>query len=178
MVTFYLIFLALLGVERLVELRLSARNARWSMERGAVEVGQGHFGVMKALHSLFFLGCAAEVVCLGRPFVPALSWPMLGVALAAQGLRYWAIGSLGRRWNVRVIVLPDVPAVAHGPYRFLRHPNYVAVVLEGMAVPLIHGAWWTAVAFTLANALLLRVRIRCEEDALARFGAYGVREAA
>ncbi|HET6346370.1 MAG TPA: isoprenylcysteine carboxylmethyltransferase family protein, partial [Myxococcota bacterium] len=105
-------------------------------------------------------------------------WPMLAAALAAQGLRYWAIGSLGRRWNVRVIVLPNVPAVTRGPYRFLRHPNYVAVVLEGMAVPLIHGAWWTAVAFTLANALLLRVRIRCEEDALARFGAYGVREAA
>jgi methyltransferase len=178
MVAAYLGFLALLGLERLAELRLSARNARWSFARGAVEAGQGHFPTMKALHGAFLLACAAEVVLLRRPWIPALGWPMLGLALAAQALRYWAIGSLGRRWNVRVIVLPDVPAVDRGPYRFLRHPNYVAVVLEGLAIPLLHSAWWTAVGFTLANAWLLRVRIRCEEDALARFGAYGVREAA
>jgi methyltransferase len=88
------------------------------------------------------------------------------LALAAQGLRYWAIATLGRRWNVRVIVVPGLAAVHDGPYRFMRHPNYVAVVLEGFAVPLMHGAWATAIAFTLLNAWLLRTRVRCEETAL------------
>ena len=96
---------------------------------------------------------------------------LLGAALA-QGLRYWAIHSLGPFWNVRVIVVPGAPAITGGPYRFLRHPNYLAVIAEGIAVPLIHTAWLTAILFTLANAVVLAVRIRCEEGARARHCAY------
>jgi methyltransferase len=92
---------------------------------------------------------------------------MLGVALAAQAIRYWVIFTLGKRWNVRVIVVPGLPVVSSGPYRYLKHPNYLAVVLEGFAVPLIHTAWITAVAFTLLNAWMLSVRLRCENEALA-----------
>ena len=167
MVSWYLALLALLGLERIGELILSRRNAAAALARGGIEVGQRHFQVMKALHTAFFVACAAEVVLLGRPFIPALALPMLVLVVLAQVLRYWAVLTLGRRWNVRVLVVPGDPAVAVGPYRYVRHPNYLAVVIEGFAVPLVHTAWLTALAFTLANAALLRVRIRCEEQALA-----------
>jgi len=173
--TAYLLLLGALGAERLFELRLSARHAAWALARGGVEEGRRHFAFMKGLHTAFLFACAAEVVLLRRPFVPALGWPMLALALAAQALRYWAVRSLGPHWNVRVIVVPGAAAVTRGPYRFLRHPNYLAVVIEGFAVPLIHGAWCTAVAFSLVNAALLAVRIRCEERALAQHSDYAAR---
>ena len=172
MLWIYLGYLALLGVERLVEMTISKRNAAWALARGGVERGQRHFKVMTLLHSSFFVGCVAEVLLLPRPFVPALGYPMLTLALVAQGLRYWAVSTLGRRWNVRVIVVPGAAPVSHGPYRFIRHPNYLAVILEGVAVPLIHTAWITALTFSLLNAALLRVRIRCEEQTLSELGDY------
>jgi methyltransferase len=171
----YLAFLALLALERGVELALSRRHASWALARGGVEVGRRHFAVMKLVHVAFFAACAAEVLLLDRPLVPLLAAPMLVLALAAQGLRWWAIAALGPHWNVRVIVVPGTPAVTAGPYRWLRHPNYLAVVVEGFAVPLVHSAWWTALGFTLANAALLAVRIRCEERALAQHCDYGAR---
>src|SRR5262249_14860087 len=131
----YLGLLAALGLERLAELRRSARNAAWAFARGGIEVGRGHWRAMQLLHRAFLLGCGAEAVGPRRPFHPALGLPMLGLALAAQGLRHWAVASLGPRWNVRVIVVPGEPAVRRGPYRFLRHPNYLAVAIEGFAVP-------------------------------------------
>ena len=175
MVIPYLAFLALLALERLVELHISRRNAARAFARGGVEVGQRHFRVMKLLHGAFLGACAAEVLLLRRPVAPALGWPMLGLALGAQALRYWAIASLGPHWNVRVIVVPGARAVTSGPYRWLRHPNYLAVAIEGVAVPLIHSAWWTALGFSAANAALLAVRIRCEERALAEHCDYEAR---
>ena len=171
----YLALLAALSLERLHELRLSRRNAARAIAQGGVEFGQTHYRVMALLHGCFLVACAAEVLLLGRPFRPALGWPMLALAAGAQALRYWAIATLGPRWNTRVIVVPGAPAVTRGPYRFLRHPNYVAVVIEGFAVPLVHGAWITAVCFSAANAVLLAVRIRCEERALARHCVYEAR---
>ena len=162
----YLAFLGLLGLERVVELLLSLRNARQARAAGAVEAGRGHYPVMVAFHTLFLLCCAAEAVLVPRSFPGALGWAALAVALASQGLRYWAVASLGVRWNTRVLVWPGLPPVTSGPYRFLRHPNYLAIVLEMAAVPMVYGAWVTAVVFSLGNLLLLRVRIRSEEDAL------------
>jgi methyltransferase len=101
-----------------------------------------------------------------RTFVPWLGWTMFAVVLLAQGLRWWCITVLGHQWNTRVIVVPGLQLVARGPYRFLRHPNYVAVVAEGIALPLVHTAWVTALVFTLLNIPLLAVRIRSEETAL------------
>lgn len=167
MVGLYLAFLLLLAVERLVELAISRRNALWSLEQGGIEYGREHFIYMKLLHTSFFVACALEVILLDRPFIAGLGFLMLGVALCAQAIRYWVIFTLGKRWNVRVIVVPGLPAVTSGPYRVLKHPNYLAVVLEGFAVPLIHTAWLTAVAFTFLNAWMLSVRIRCENEALA-----------
>jgi methyltransferase len=166
MVSLYWVFLALLALERLGELTLSQRNAAWALAQGGREVGQRHYAVMTAFHTAFLSSCALEPWLLQRPFPGAWGLVALGAALAAQALRYWAIATLGRRWNTRVIVLPEAAPVTAGPYRFIKHPNYVAVCLELLAVPLIHGAWLTALVFSLGNLLLLRVRIQVEEDAL------------
>lgn len=163
----YFALLSLVAAERLHELRLSRRNAALALARGGIELGREHFGAMRALHAGFLAACALEVALLSRAFEPWLGLPMLALALAAQALRYWAIATLGPRWNVRVIVTPGEPVVTGGPYRWLRHPNYLAVVIEGVALPLIHGAWLTAAAFSAVNAWLLRTRIRVEERALA-----------
>ncbi len=162
----YTALIALVGVERLVELRLSVRNAKWAFERGGVEVGQKHYRFMTVFHTLFLVACVAEPWLLDRPFVAPWGFVALGLAVLAQLLRYWAITTLGTRWNTRVIVLPEWEPVTGGPYRYFRHPNYVAVVLELLVLPLVHGAWVTALVFTVGNALLLRVRIRVEEEAL------------
>jgi methyltransferase len=163
----YLLLVLAVGVERLAELRVARRNAAWSQQRGAREYGRGHYPVMVALHTGLLAGCLIEVFAAHRAFVPALGWPMLVVVLAAQALRWWCITTLGPRWNTRILVVPGLPLVSAGPYRRLRHPNYVAVVAEGIALPLVHSAWITAAAFTLANAALLTRRIRAENQALA-----------
>jgi methyltransferase len=172
MVIPYLVFLALLAAERLVELALSRRHRTWVLARGGKELGERRFVLMKLLHGAFLVGCAAEVVLLDRPFLPVLAAPMLVLALLAQGLRYWAVFTLGPYWNVRVLVVPGARPVSSGPYRFVRHPNYAAVVVEGLAVPLIHTAWWTAIAFTVLNGVLLHGRICREEEALNADGSY------
>ena len=155
------------GLERVAELVVSTRNARWSFARGGVESGTGHFPAMVALHTALLLSCLVEVYVADRPFLPWLGWPMLALTLGSQALRWWCIASLGRRWNTRVIVVPGLPLVTRGPYRWLRHPNYVAVVVEGFALPLVHTAWVTALGFTVLNAVLLaRFRIPAEERAL------------
>lgn len=155
------------GVERVAELVLSRRHVRWALARGGSERGQGHYPFMVVLHAALLLGAVVEVWVAGRPFLPALGWPMLALVLAAQGLRWWCIVTLGRQWNTRVVVVPGLPRVRRGPYRLVAHPNYVAVAVEGLALPLVHTAWVTAAAFTLLNAALLALRIRVEESALA-----------
>ncbi|MGO9507428.1 MAG: isoprenylcysteine carboxyl methyltransferase family protein [Mycobacterium sp.] len=162
---YYLLILAV-GIERLVELVVAQRNARWSFAQGGKEFGRGHYPVMVVLHTALLVGCVVETWALHRPFLPWLGWPMVAVLLLSQGLRWWCISTLGKRWNTRVIILPEAPLVQGGPYRFLHHPNYVAVVAEGFALPLVHTAWLTALCFTVANAILLTVRIRVENSAL------------
>ena len=163
----YTVLILATGAERIAELVVSARNACWSFARGGVEYGRAHFPPMVALHTGLLLACLAEVWLLDRPFLPWLGWPMLVLVLASQALRWWCIGTLGPRWNTRVIVVPGLPLVTRGPYRWLHHPNYVAVVVEGFALPLVHTAWITALVFTVLNAvLLLGFRIPAEERAL------------
>jgi len=162
----YLALLAVLALERVVEVGISRRNAGRALARGGIEVGERHFVLMKLLHTAFFVACAAEVIVLRRPLIPPLAVAMTVLVLLSQAVRYWAVFTLGARWNVRVIVVPGDAAVTTGPYRYLRHPNYVAVLVEGFAVPLLHGAWICAVAFSALNLVLLRIRIRVEERAL------------
>ena len=163
----FTVLVALVGLERVAELVVSTRNAAWSRERGGIESGLGHFPFMVVLHTALLVGALAEA-WLRRPDVPSLlAWSMLALVVASQALRWWCIATLGRRWNTRVIVVPGLAPVSSGPYRFLRHPNYVAVVVEGVALPLVHAAWITAAVFTVLNAGLLAVRIRTEDAALA-----------
>jgi len=166
-VAWFDLLVALTALERLAELVVSARNARWSAARGGVESGQRHFPPMVALHTGLLLACVLEVHLADRPFVPWLGWVALALVIGSQALRWWCIATLGPRWNTRVIVVPGLPLVQRGPYRWIPHPNYVAVVVEGIALPLVHTAWVTALAFTVLNAvLLLGFRIPAEERAL------------
>ena len=131
----YWTLLAVIAVERVAELVVSQRHAAALLRRGGVEYGAGHFPVMVALHVGLLAGCVIEPLALHRPFIPALAWPMLVVVVAANSLRWWCIATLGQRWTARVIVIPGLPLVRSGPYRWFAHPNYVAVVVEGAALP-------------------------------------------
>ena len=162
----FVVLVLLVGAERVVELVLSKRHIAWSIANGGREFGAGHYPAMVTLHSALLVGAVVEVLTAHRPFLPFVGWPMLAVVLAAQSLRWWCIATLGRHWNTKIVVIPGRPLVVAGPYRWLRHPNYVAVVAEGIALPMVHTAWLTCVAFTSLNAWLLSVRIRTENAAL------------
>jgi len=161
----YVLLIVAVGLERVAELVVSKRNLAWALARGGREYGFGHYPFMVVLHTGLLVACLVEAA--HRPFIPWLGWPMLAVVACAQALRWWCITVLGPRWNTRIIVVPGLPLVSRGPYRWLRHPNYAAVVLEGIALPLVHTAWITALSFTVINAGLLTVRIRAENAALA-----------
>lgn len=164
----YLWLVAAVAAERIVELVVSTRHARWAFAHGGREYGRSHYPWMVLVHVGLLAGCVVEPTVGGAEPVAALAVPMLVLVGAAQALRWWCIRSLGRRWTTRVIVVPGLPLVRRGPYRFLAHPNYVAVVVEGIALPLVSSAWITAAAFTIANAFVLTARVRCENAALAR----------
>jgi methyltransferase len=163
----FTVLVALVAVERLVELVVSKRNLRWSRAHGGVEYGHAHYPYMVVLHAGLLVGCLVEVWVWQRPLIPALSVLMLVLVLASQALRWWCIATLGHRWNTLVVIVPGMPRVTGGPYRWLSHPNYVAVVVEGIALPMVGFAWVTAIAFTLLNIPLLIVRLRVENAALA-----------
>ena len=166
MLTLLVLGVALVATQRLLELVLSRRNERRVRARGAVERGRGHYPLMVALHALWIASTLVEGILRG-PDVPAL-WPVpLALFLLAQALRYWSVFSLGESWNTRILVVPGAKLVRRGPYKYLDHPNYVVVVVEILAFPLIFGAWVTALVFTALNAALLYVRIREEDRALA-----------
>jgi methyltransferase len=169
----YTLLVGGVAIQRLLELRLAQRNRRALLARGAVEAAPGHYPAMVALHTVFLAACPLEVWWLRRPLLPLLAAAMAILLAAAAALRLWAIATLGGRWTTRILCLPGAPPVTGGPYRYLRHPNYLAVVIEMAALPLLHGAWLTAAGFSAANAALLRVRIRAEEAALGGCSDYG-----
>jgi methyltransferase len=163
------LLIPLMIVQRLWELRLAKRHEKVLRARGAVEVGARHYAQIVALHVLWFIGICAEIFFLSRPINPF--WPaLLLIALLAQGLRYWTIRTLGERWTTRVLVLPGTKAVTGGPFKYLRHPNYIAVMFELFFFPLIFGAYVTAITVSIINAFLLRRRIAVEERALREIG--------
>lgn len=155
-----LAILVYVTLQRLAELTLAARNTRRLLAQGGFEVGQRHYPVMVLLHGAWLGGL--WLLALDRP--PAMGW--LAVFALLQALRVWILATLGPRWTTRVIVVPGERLIRRGPYRFLRHPNYWVVVGEIAVLPLAFGLAWYALLFSLANAALLLVRIRCEEAAL------------
>jgi len=162
----YIAILALVAAERLVELCLSRRNAGRALAGGGIESGAGHYRAMVAMHSAWLLACAAESIAMPRAVAPMLSSGALAIAAGAQALRYWAMWTLGARWSTRIIVTPGAAPVTGGPYRYLRHPNYLAVAIELAAIPLIRANWYTAIVFSIANAILMAIRIPAEERAM------------
>jgi methyltransferase len=165
--TWYVLLIAAVAIERLIEVRVAERNRAVSRSRGGLEFGSGHYPVMVVLHTCLLVGCLAEPILLHRSFIPLLGWPMFAIVVAAQALRWWCITTLDYQWNTRVIVIPGAPRVTGGPYRILPHPNYIAVIAEGVALPLVHSAWITALAFSTLNAWLLSTRVKVENAALA-----------
>jgi methyltransferase len=163
---FFYALVAWVALGRLAELRIAARHRRALLARGAVEVGARHYPWMVALHTTFLLAAPLEVAFLDRPWLPGLAGISLALVAGATVLRWWVIRTLGERWTTRVLCLPGEPLITGGPYRYLRHPNYLAVVLEIAALPLVHTAYLTAALFTVLNAFLLRHRIRIEEGGL------------
>lgn len=162
--TAYIALIAAVALERLAELVISRRNLAWARNQGGFESGFGHYPFMVVLHTGLLVACLVEAA--QRRFIPALGWSMFALVVLAQALRWWCIITLGPRWNTRIVVIAGLPLVGSGPYRWLRHPNYVAVVVEGIALPLVHTAWVTAIVFTVLNAGLLRVRISAENAAM------------
>jgi methyltransferase len=160
-----------LALQRVCELRISSRNQRALEQRGAVEFGAGHYPWMVLLHTAFLLSCLAEVWLLDRPWRPAIAVAAFSLLAGALALRWWTLATLGERWTTRVLVVPGEELISSGPSRWFRHPNYLVVMLEIAAIPMVHFAWLTAVVFSVANLLLLRERVRVEEDGLHRLAA-------
>lgn len=166
MLWFFFTVWTLLIVQRLAELTVARRNAIHLRSRGAVEVGAEHYKYLVGLHAAFLVSLPLEVVWADRPLSPWW-WLPFSLFLLAQAVRYWAIRSLGPYWNTRILVIPGAPPVKRGPYRWLKHPNYLVVAAEILTLPLTFSAFFTAVVFSLANlALLLFVRIPSEERAV------------
>jgi len=164
----YALLIGAVAAERGFELLLSRRNLRRVAARGGMIAEHRTFWDMAAFQVVFLAACPLEVLLLDRPFLPGLGWPMVALVVLAMALRYWAVATLGEHWNVRLVVLPGAPVVTGGPYRWVKHPNYLALVVETVALPLVHAAWITACVGTALLVPLLADRIRCEEAALAR----------
>jgi len=163
---YFIAFFCFLLMQRTSELRLAKKNADWIKQRGGYEVGATHYKYIVAIHAGFFLTLASEVLVLGTV---APSWWLLPLILffLAQLLRYWCIQSLGPYWNTRIYILPEARLIKKGPYRWVKHPNYWIVITEIALVPLIFGAYYTAIIWSFINFCFLKaVRIPTEEKAL------------
>jgi methyltransferase len=162
----FLVLLLLVALLRLAELRISKRHQQEMIARGAAKVDEPLYRWMVLLHTAGLIGAAVEVVVLKRPFIPWLAAPMFLVFLAANTVRWWVIRTLGEHWNVQVMDSTRLGVVTSGPFRYVRHPNYAAVFAEMLALPLIHTAWITAVAGTVAHMGVLAQRLSTEERVL------------
>nr|WP_034659040.1 isoprenylcysteine carboxylmethyltransferase family protein [Robertmurraya massiliosenegalensis] len=152
-------------LQRVVEMFIARRNEKWLKNQGGIEIGQAHYRYMIIIHVLFFVSLVTEIVRANSSIHPI--WPLILVLfLLTQLGRVWVIYSLGRHWNTKIIVIPEVQVVRKGPYRFLKHPNYVIVTLELMIIPLLYEAYITGLIFTILNIWILSIRIPAEEKAL------------
>ncbi|MDF2788250.1 MAG: hypothetical protein K0S80_1348 [Neobacillus sp.] len=167
----FLIFISVMIIQRLLELVIARRNEKWMKDQGAIEFGVKHYQFIVLMHSLFFVVFIFEKISFIRELFPF--WQLYGaVFVCTQLIRVWAISSLGRFWNTKILVLPNVEVVRRGPYRFIKHPNYLVVSIELLVVPLMFGAYVTACLFTILNILMLSIRIPAEEKALRELTEY------
>jgi methyltransferase len=162
----YLALLLLVALLRIAELRISRRHQREMVEHGAAKVNDSRFRWMVLLHSGVLAGAAVEVVFLHRPFIPILAAVCFVIFLAANAVRWWVIRTLGEHWNVQIMNSTGLGVITTGPFRYVRHPNYAAVFVEMLVLPLIHTAWITALAGSLAHLVVLSQRLSTEERVL------------
>ena len=165
------ILLTIVIIQRLAELWIARRNENWIIKQGGFEIGGNHYKYIVGMHTLFFISLIGEVVYFDRN-LSTWWWIPFSFFVAAQFLRVWSISSLGYFWNTKIMILPGADVVAKGPYKFMRHPNYVIVATEILVLPLIFQAYATAVIFTILNIAILSVRIRIEEWALSESTNY------
>ena len=165
MSTLFIIFIFFLAIQRIIELRLAKKNEEIVREEGAVEYDSEGYKYIVYMHIAFFISLILEKYLLSRGF-NALSLLFFIIFIVTQLLRYWAITSLGKYWNTKILVVPDIELVKRGPYKYLRHPNYLAVITEIAVIPLIFSCYITCIIFSILNFLTLLRRIRIEEDAL------------
>jgi len=156
---YFTIFISLLIIQRLSELLIARRNEKWLLSQGAVQYGQSHYPFMIAMHTLFIVSIIAEYNLKGGT---GISWIFLGIFLAVLLFKFWALSSLGKYWNTKIYRIPGVYPVKRGPYKFLKHPNYMEVVCEIACIPLVFHLYYTAIIFTVLNAAMLIVRITAE----------------
>lgn len=169
---FFFFVLALVFIQRLLELRISKRNVAYVLSQGGKEYSSNYIGLIRILHISWFLAMVVEVHYFSRPFIWFLA--IIGIigTLAGQSLRYFSMKALSNRWTLPIMIIPNSPVINKGIYRYLRHPNWLGVVLELALVPLIHTAYFTAIVFSLINAFLMYKRILAEEEALTTHSNY------
>jgi methyltransferase len=170
----FFVFFCMLVLQRLIELRVAKKNEKWMKAQGAIEFGTRHYQLIVWMHGLFFISFIIEKLTFNRGVSPI--WPYLLVFfLFVQLVRVWAILSLGKYWNTKILVLPNAEVVKKGPYRYIKHPNYFVVIMELAVVPLLFEAYVTAVLFSLLNIMILSIRIPEEENALKKLTEYETR---
>ena len=168
----YVVLLVAVGLGRFVELGISRRNQKNLIARGAARVSEPHFQWMVFIHTIVLIGAGLEVVLLRRPFIPILAIPMAVLFLLANALRWWVIRTLRSHWNVQIVDSAKLGVVSDGPYRWVRHPNYVAVFVELIALPLIYTAWISAVVAAVGNGWVLHSRLAVEDRMLLSDAGY------
>lgn len=162
----FLALLAAVGLLRIFELRVSKRHQQQMIAGGASKVTERGFGWIVFVHTALLIGAALEVVLLHRPFIPILSAVMLVIFLSANAVRLWVVLTMGKHWNVQIMNSTSLGVVTSGPFRFVRHPNYAAVFLEMLSLPLVHTAWITALLGSIAYMVTISQRIALEENVL------------
>jgi methyltransferase len=156
---YFAIYISVLILQRFSELYIAKRNEKWLRSQGAVEYGKEHYPFIVAMHTLFFVSMITEYnVTGGKP----ISLTFLVLVVLVMSFKFWALSSLGKFWNTKIFRVPGVYPVKKGPYRFLRHPNYMEVCCEIAFIPLVFHLYYTAVIFTILNAIMLTVRITVE----------------
>ena len=165
---FFVVFISFLLLQRLFELYIAKRNEKWMLARGAIEYGQVHYKWFVLMHILFFMSIITEVVFHSFQQEIKISWIFFWLFIMMQLARVWCIGSLGRFWNTKIIVLQNVILIKKGPYRWVRHPNYIIVLIELFTIPFMFHAYFTAIIFPTLHIILLMIRIPEEEKALGK----------
>ncbi len=168
----YLGLLLAVGAGRLIEMRISAQRQQGLAAAGVAKIPEKHFRWMVLLHTGILISAGAEVLFLHRPFLPVVALAMGMLFVSANAVRWWVIATLGPHWNIQVMDSARLGVVTSGPYQWVRHPNYAAVFVEMLALPLIHTAWLTALAGGVAHVWVLRQRVKVEEAALLADPAY------